>query len=120
MNEQLLIYLIGMSERLAGGLIATGSIGLIIIVGTYFFYKDDCWHYISKAEKIISSSLAITLGLVCSFLFLLGVLLPNSKTALALIAYPHIKSVAENKETKEIPANVIKFINNYLKEEVKK
>lgn len=103
-----LIYLIGVTDKIIGWLVLAGILSTIVGVVSF------C---VSTFDSIKEVKSLVKFAIIGPILFIIAALLPNSKTVVAMATIPPaIEYVQGNDELKNIPDNVIKFINNYLEE----
>ena len=109
----LTIYLISVADsiRELASIIAflVGTAGIGIAISYAFDNGLDALIRRSKLLKIPS--------IIFSILLLIALLVPSQKTLIAMVVIP---PVAKNEAVKELPTNVLEFVNSWLKENSKK
>lgn len=105
------IYLISILDgilNICAVLIAVSIVAAAISFMGYVEYKDN------KFLQHFNKALTVVVCSVLAFVFI-----PSSKTVLAMYAIPPvIVAVQTNQEMQKLPDNVLKFINNYLGNEL--
>lgn len=105
------IYLISTLDSVLTVCTVLTGISITAIVISFIGYVEDndnkFLQYLKKAVTVF----------VCSVLAF--VFIPSSKTVLAMYTIPPVITAAQtNQEMQKLPENVLKFINNYLENEL--
>lgn len=115
--EYLIIYLIGIVDNLKEFFCFFGTIGLVACLGAFcIFNVQSSSDYNSKREEEQfnkGASISLKGAIICFSFVFLSLLIPNSKTLVAMVTIP---PVINNEQVQELPENVLGFINDYLKE----
>lgn len=105
---EFLIYLAGVSDNIQTVIVISSCVGFVVSSTAFIISLVDgnIWECRNKISKIFVASLV---G------FFASSLIPNRETIVAMVMIPPtINYVQNNEEFKELPNNVVKFINDYL------
>ena len=115
--EYFLIYLIGVVDNLKEFFHFFGSISLIACLVAFCIFKlQSSSEYNSKREEERfnkGASISLKWAIIYFSFVFLSLLIPNSKTLVAMVTIP---PVINNEQVQELPENVLGFINDYIKE----
>lgn len=105
---EFIIYLAGVCDNLKVVMVLVSVVGFLISSVSYILSFDD--EILQKCrDKISKIFVASIVGFIASSL------VPNRETIVAMVTIPPaINYVQNNEEFKELPNNVVKFINDYL------
>ena len=108
---EFIIYLAGVCDNLKVVMVLVSVVGFLISSVSYILSFDD--EILQKCrDKISKIFVASIVGFIASSL------VPNRETIVAMVTIPPaINYVQNNEEFKELPNNVVKFINDYLSDE---
>lgn len=123
------IYLIGISDQVSRSFNFLSFFFFISTIGAIVscavIYTLDCSPYVeskkelekkatclkwSKRAVIISAITWIIVGLI-------SILIPSSKTIVAMITVP---AIVNNEEVQKLPKNILSFVNEYLEQNIYK
>lgn len=110
--EYFLIYLIGTVDGLKEFFNFVGTMGALFCIGAFCIFRVN---FTNNREDTAKESARKSFKSFVFFLalFIFTQLIPNSKTLVAMITIP---PVINNEQVKELPENVLGFINDYIKE----
>ena len=105
---EFIIYLAGVCDNLKVVMVLVSVVGFLISSVSYILSFDD--EILQKCrDKISKIFVASIVGFIASSL------VANRETIVAMVTIPPaINYVQNNEEFKELPNNVVKFINDYL------
>lgn len=105
---EFLIYLAGVCDNIKVVMVLVSVVGFLISSVSYIFSFEN--EILQKCrDKISKIFVASIIGFIASSL------VPNRETIVAMVTIPPtINYVQNNEEFKELPNNVVKFINDYL------
>lgn len=105
------IYLISTLDGILNICTVLFCISGIFTVISFIGYAENCD---SKFLQHFKKALTVFVCSVLAFVFI-----PSSKTVLAMYTIPPVIVAAQtNQEMQKLPENVLKFINNYLENEL--
>ena len=105
---EFIIYLAGVCDNFKVVMVLVSVVGFLISSVSYIFSFEN--EILQKCrDKISKIFVASLIGFIASSL------VPNRETIVAMVTIPPaINYVQNNEEFKELPNNVVKFINDYL------
>lgn len=105
---EFLIYIAGVCDNLKVVMVLVSVVGFLISSVSYILSFEN--EILQKCrDKISKIFVASIVGFIASSL------VPNRETIVAMVTIPPaINYVQNNEEFKELPNNVVKFINDYL------
>lgn len=114
--EYLIIYLIGIVDGLKDFLRFFGIISAVAFLGAYCVFKvsaAESYNAERRATYDKGASGCIKGAIVGIVMLFMSMLIPNSKTLVAMVTIP---PVINNEQVQQLPENILGFINDYVKE----
>lgn len=107
---EFLIYLAGVCDNIKVVMVLVSVVGFVMSSMAFCLSFDYDYEALRKfRDKISKIFVASIIGFIASSL------IPNRETIVAMVTIPTaINYVQNNEELKELPNNVVKFINDYL------